>query len=99
MSMRIIARSTLKKYWQAHPQTEEPLKAWYADVRNSSWKKPADLRTSYATGSILKDNRAVFNIKGNQYRIVVRINYGIGLVFIRFVGTHAEYNKINAETI
>lgn len=99
MPMRIIARGALRKYWDTHPETEEPLKAWYADVKNSSWKKPTDLRNTYATVSPLKDNRAVFDIKGNQYRIVVRINYAKGLVFIRFIGTHAEYDKINAETI
>ncbi len=99
MTMRIIAKSTLRKYWEAHPKIEEPLKAWYADVKNSSWKKPTDLRNTYATVSLLKNNRAVFNIKGNQFRIVVRINYFSGLVFIRFIGTHAEYDEVDAETI
>ncbi|MCL5429108.1 MAG: type II toxin-antitoxin system HigB family toxin [Chloroflexi bacterium] len=97
--MRILARSTLREYWQEHPETEEALKAWYADVRNANWKKPTDLRSIYATVSLLKGDRAVFNIKGNQYRIVVKINYAKSLVFIRFIGTHAAYDRIDAETI
>lgn len=97
--MRIVARSTLREYWRKHPAVEQALKAWYADVSHAEWGSPADLRKTYATVSILKDARALFNIKGNQYRVVVRINYSLKLVFIRFVGTHAEYDKIDAESI
>ncbi len=99
MAMRIIARSTLREYWQTYRETEEALKAWYADVKHATWKNPADLRKTYATVSLLTNDRAVFNIKGNQYRIVVRINYAKALVFIRFVGTHAAYDRIDAEKI
>ncbi|QYK51618.1 MAG: type II toxin-antitoxin system HigB family toxin [Anaerolineales bacterium] len=97
--MRVVARSTLREYWVKHPAVAEALKAWYADVSHADWNSPADLRRNYATVSILRDARAVFNIKGNQYRIVVRINYVLKLVFIRFVGTHTEYDKIDAESI
>lgn len=97
--MHVFARSTLKQYWQANPSAKEALRAWYADVASSTWEKPADLRRTYATASILKDNRVVFNVKGNSYRIVVRINYARGWVYIRFVGTHAEYDRIDANTI
>ena len=67
--MRIIARSTLKKFWENYPETEEVLKAWYADVKASDWLKPTDISRRYATASILKDSRAVFNIKGSKYRV------------------------------
>jgi mRNA interferase HigB len=97
--MHVFSKGTLREFWKVNPKAKEVLKAWHADVSSAIWKKPTELRNSYATVSILKDNRAVFNIKGNEYRIVVRINYDRGWVYIRFVGTHAEYDKIDADTI
>jgi len=97
--MRIIAKKILREFWKSHPDTEQVFKSWYTDVKVARWTKPADIKKEYAAASILKDNRVVFNIKGNQYRIVVKINYDYEIVYIRFVGTHAEYDKINADEI
>jgi mRNA interferase HigB len=97
--MRIIAVKTLKLFWQKHNDAEQPLKAWYAEVKTANWKSPADIRRKYRTASILGRNRVVFNIKGNNYRLVALINYGFKIVYIRFVGTHKEYDAINAEEI
>lgn len=97
--MRIIAKKILREFWNVHPDTEETLKSWHADVKASQWAKPTDIKKDYVSASILKNGRAVFNIKGNQYRIVVKINYQYGIVFIRFVGTHAAYDKIDANEI
>ena len=97
--MRIIARKTLRLFWEAHPDAEVALAAWYHDVRQSTWISPNDIRQQYATASIIANNRVVFNIRGNTYRLVVAINYAFGIIYIRFVGTHREYNDIDAETI
>ena len=97
--MRIIARSALRDFWQSHADAEQPLKAWFQDVCSLNWTSPADVKTIYANASILPNNRVVFNIKGNNYRLVVHVRYDIGIVFIRFIGTHQEYDKIDATTI
>ena len=97
--VRIIARSALRDFWQLHADAEQPLKAWFQDVRSMNWTSPADVKTIYANASILPNNRVVFNIKGNNYRLVVHVRYDIGIVFIRFVGTHQEYDNIDATTI
>jgi len=97
--MHIFSKATLKRYWRTHPAARETLRAWFADVSAVTWRTPADLRRIYATVSILNNNRAVFNIKGNKYRVVVSINYERGWVYVRFVGTHAEYDKIDANKI
>jgi len=75
------------------------LQAWYADAKQADWKGPADIKNYYRNASFLSNNRIVFNIKGNKYRLVVAINYNISIVYIRFVGTHQEYDKIDAATI
>lgn len=97
--MRIISRKTLKEFWEIHPDCIEPLRTWYRETGKAHWKGPADIRGQYASVSLLKNNRAVFDIKGNHYRIVVRINYEFGIVWIRFIGTHAEYDRIDANNI
>jgi mRNA interferase HigB len=97
--MRIIARRTLKEYWDLYPECEEPLKIWYRETTKAQWKNPADIRQEYGSSSILRNNRVVFNIKGNKYRLIVRINYDFALVWIRFIGSHAEYDRIDASTI
>ena len=97
--MRIIARSTLREYWQKHPDTEQPLKAWFDDTSRANWKTPSDIKENYANASIIANNRVVFNIKGNNHRLIVYIRYDIRIVFIRFIGTHKEYDKIDATTI
>ncbi len=97
--MRIFARKTLRNFWIKHSDYEEALKAWFSEAENSRWESPVDIKIKYPHASILPDNRVVFNIKGNKYRLIVKINYDYGQIFIRFVGTHAEYDKIDATTI
>lgn len=97
--MRIIAKNTLKIYWEKHPDIELPLKAWFTDASKSKWNNPNDIKRIYPNASILANNRVFFNIKGNNYRLIVHIRYDLGIVFIRFIGTHAEYYKIDVSTI
>jgi mRNA interferase HigB len=97
--MRIIARSSLKQFWEKHGGAEQPLKAWFQEARQATWGGPSDIKAGYRSASILKNGRVVFNIGGNRYRLVVRIHYRVGLVYIRFVGTHEEYDRINAGEI
>lgn len=97
--MRIIARKTLRDFWERHPDAEGALKAWYHDVKQAVWQSPDDIRQTYVTVSIIANNRAVFNLRGNNYRLIVAINYSAGIVYIRFIGTHTDYDKIDAATI
>lgn len=96
---RIIAKSTLREYWQIHSNAEQYLKTWYDTVKSSNWRSPNDIKQTYINASILKDGRVVFNITGNSYRLIVKFNYEKQWAFIRFIGTHAEYDKIDANTI
>jgi mRNA interferase HigB len=95
---RIIAKKTLKEFWEILPDCEQYLKTWYTIARTSDWKSPVEIKKAYASVSILKDNCVVFNIKGNSYRLIIKFNYERQWAFIRFIGNHNEYNKINAET-
>lgn len=97
--MRIIAKRTLQAFWQRHPDAEGPLLAWYREVLKEKWEDPADVKAKYRNASIIKGSRVVFNIKGNDYRLVVKINYGYAVVYVRFVGTHRDYDKINVEEV
>jgi mRNA interferase HigB len=97
--VRVVAKSTLRDFWINHPDAEEQLKAWFNEAEKSTWNSPNDIKSEYPSASILPDNRIVFNIKGNKYRLVVRINYKVRIVWIRFIGTHADYDKIKANTI
>ena len=97
--MRIIAIKTIRNFWLKHSDAEQPLRAWFAEAKKANWKNPADITKQYRTASILKNNRVVFNIKGNDYRLVAAINYDFKIVYIRFIGTHKEYDKINAKEI
>ena len=96
---RIIAKSTLRKFWENHRDSEQYLKTWYETVLNANWKSPHDVRNAYANASILNNGRVVFNIKENSYRLVVRFNFEKEWAFIRFVGTHNDYDKIDANRI
>lgn len=96
---RIFSRGTLKDFWISHTDSEQYLKTWYDTVLQSDWETPADVKKSYANASILKNGRIVFNIKGNSYRLVAKFNFNKQWVFIRFIGTHKEYNKIDANRI
>ena len=98
-AMRVIKRKTLQDFWEKNPLSEQPLKAWFTEAIHSTWNTPDDIKEKYGSADILPDNRVVFNIGGNKYRLIVKIAYKVQLVFIRFVGTHSEYDKINAETI
>jgi len=82
-----------------HSDAISPLAEWYAEVSKASWQTPQDIKARYKSASFLSDNRVVFNIAGNKYRLVVKINYSYSTAYVRFVGTHAEYDKINAEEI
>src|SRR5437868_1694871 len=97
--MRIIARRTLRVFWEHHPDARPALEAWYQDAKRANWRTPADIKNAYANASFLAHNRVVFNIKGNQYRLVVTIQYQYSVVYIRFVGSHQDYDKIDAATI
>ena len=100
--MRVIALSTLKAFLERTPtyaDAREPVMAWYRQVRAADWATPADVKRDIRTASILRDGRAVFNIAGNKYRIVVWINYPYRVVYIRFIGTHRLYDRIDAQTI
>lgn len=97
--MRVIAKRTLRAFWTKHKDSEQQLKAWYKEAEESNWKRVNDIRKEYPSASFLPDNRVVFNIKGNRYRLVIRINYDYGVIWIRFSGTHGEYDKINASKI
>ena len=97
--MRIISRKTLVNFWEKDSQSETALKDWFKKTEKSVWKTPADIKEQYRSASFLSDNRVVFNICGNKYRLIVKINYNFGIAYIRFVGTHKEYDSINAETI
>ena len=99
--VRIIARSTLRAFLNRSPgyDAREPLMAWYRQVRSADWATPAEVKRAVRSASILKDGRAVFNIAGNKYRIVVWINYPYRVVYIRFIGTHREYDTIDAQTV
>ncbi len=97
--MRIIARRTLREFWEKHPDARQALQAWYADVKQAEWQSPAEIKTIYRNASFLADNRVVFNIKGNQYRLIVAVQYRYGMVYIRFVGTHQEYDRIDAARV
>lgn len=97
--MRVISRKTLRDFWVRHPHARQPLQAWYDDVRHASWKSPSDIKDVYRNASFLANNRVVFNIKGNSYRLVVVVQYGHGILYVRFVGTHRDYDKIDALTI
>jgi mRNA interferase HigB len=97
--MRVIAKKTLREFWKKHPDTEQPLKVWHAEAEEAIWENPAEIKAHYSTASILKDSRVVFNIGGNKYRLIVKINYAYQICYIRFIGTHQEYDRIDAETV
>jgi mRNA interferase HigB len=97
--MRIIAKKMLKEFWVNEPAAQAALAAWHAEAKNAEWSAPADVKARYATASVLKDGRVVFNIGGNKYRLVVWINYEFFTIYVRFVGTHKQYDEIDAQTI
>ena len=97
--MRIIALGTLRTFWESHMDAQGWLEAWYDHVSHVNWATPADVQKDYGDDVILPNNRAVFNVKGNRYRLVVKFEYKFQMVYIRFIGTHAEYDRIDVLTI
>jgi mRNA interferase HigB len=99
VKVRIIARRALREFWERHPDAEQPLRAWYHDAKKADWRSPADIKRVYANASIVGDNRVVFNIKGNKYRLVVATNYPYRVCYIRFVGSHQAYDRIDVTRV
>jgi mRNA interferase HigB len=99
--MRVIALSTLKAFWEAskYADAKEPTLAWYRHTLHADWSSPVDVKAEFGNASVLKDGRVVFNIGGNKYRLVVWINYAYRVVYVRFIGTHDQYDRIDAQTI
>lgn len=100
--MRVIALRTRRQFWERHPQgreAEAAFRAWHTEAARADWATPSDVKAQYRTASVLKNGRVVFNIAGDKFRLVVRINYPYRVVYVRFVGTHAEYDAIDVESI
>ncbi len=100
--MRVIALSTVRSFWEKNPgfaDAKEPLLAWYRHVLHADWASPADVKAEFGSASVLRNGRVVFNIAGNKYRLVAWINYPYRVLYVRFVGTHAQYDRIDAQTI
>lgn len=97
--MRIIAKKTLIDYWMKVPGTKPELEAWHTEAKAADWSTPVDVKAKYGSASILKDGRVVFNICGNKHRLVVWINYDYRTIYVRFLGTHGEYDAINAQDV
>lgn len=98
--MRVIAKRTLRQFWQKARYTDAkgPLEAWHAEALKASWKTPQEVKAQFGSASILKSGRVVFNIGGNKYRLVVAMDYGRQACFVKFIGTHRQYDSIDAET-
>lgn len=99
LAMRIFTKRTLREFWEKYPDAEKSLKAWHREVEGEKWSKPQELTARYSKASIVGDNRAVFRIKHNRYRLVAKINYCAGMVYVRFIGTHEQYDLIDAEEV
>ncbi len=96
---KVLSKGTLRDFWEKYPEAERQLKVWYADVLAAKWQSPMDVKRQYATASILKNGRIVFNIRGNSFRLVAQFDFERQTVYIRFVGSHKEYDKIDANSI
>jgi mRNA interferase HigB len=97
--MKIFSLKTLKYFWEEHANSEQSLKTWFYEAKRAKWKNFAEVKARYPSASLLRDNRIVFNIKGNSYRLIVKVNFAYEKMWIRFVGTHAEYDKIDANSV
>ena len=97
--LRVIAKKILREFWEKHSDCEQQLKSWYQEADKGTWKNLNELKSEYPSASILEDNRVCFNIKGNSYRLIVKINFNYQMMWIRFIGNHAEYDKIDANKI
>ena len=97
--MKIISIKTLRDFWETHPAAEQPLRAWVDEVRKAQWMQPADIKAHYRNASFLHNRRVVFNIKGNDFRLIVAVAYRVGVVYVKFIGTHVQYDAVDAATI
>jgi mRNA interferase HigB len=98
--VRIFSRRTLVEFWKKHRDAEEPLRLWFSQVEKIDWTGPADVRATFGTADFVANNRIIFDIKGNKYRLIAHVRYApLCLLYIRFIGTHAEYDKVDAATI
>lgn len=97
--MRVIAKRTLRRFWKRHSDAQGPLEAWHSETLKASWPTPQRVKLQFGSASILKGGRVVFNIGGNKYRLIVSMDFGRQACFVKFIGTHAEYDAINAETV
>jgi len=97
--MKVIAVSSLRRFWVRHPDAEQALKAWHDEARHANWRTPQQVKSHYASVSFVGKNRVVFNIKGNDYRLIVAVAWRFQAVYIKFVGTHAEYDRVDAATV
>lgn len=97
--LRVIAKKILREFWERHNDCEQQLKAWFQEASKAEWTNPNEIKAEYPGASIIGNDRIVFNIKGNSYRLIVKINFDYQMVWIRFIGTHSEYDKVNAKTI
>lgn len=98
--MQVIDLRTLRLFWQEHPRAEKPISSWYRQVTQARWKGPADVKAQFgATVDFVADNRLIFDLGGNKYRLVVHVSYTYGRVMVKFIGTHSEYDRINPETV
>jgi mRNA interferase HigB len=100
--VRVISKQALRRFWEGasgRDDARRALEAWHREARRAAWQSPQDIKRQYVSASVLKGGRVVFNICGNRYRLVVRINFALQIVFIRFVGTHVQYDAIDAETV
>ena len=95
----VITKGTLRDFWEKHPTAALPLQIWYKETQEADWKTPHDVKAQYGNASVVGSNRIVFNVKGNDFRLIAAINYATGIVYIRFIGTHKEYDRIDAATI
>ncbi|HZH04879.1 MAG TPA: type II toxin-antitoxin system HigB family toxin [Myxococcaceae bacterium] len=99
--MRVIARKTLKDFWErpGRESAKAALQAWFQEARKARWLRPTDVKAQYRSADVLKEGRVVFNVGGNKYRLIAKINYSVGIVYVCFVGTHKEYDAIDAQTV
>ena len=97
--MRIISRKKIREFWEKHSDARPALESWYADTKQANWRTPSDIKSVYKNASFMPINRVIFNIKGNKYRLVAAVQFEYGIVYVRFVGTHKEYDRIDATTI
>jgi mRNA interferase HigB len=97
--MRVIAKRTLRQFWEQYPDAKGPLEAWHEEALKAHWETPQQIKAQFRSASILKGGRVVFNIGGNKYRLILAVDYGRQAVYVKFVGTHRQYDAIDAETV